>query len=198
MDDQSFRLGDHGRYSAWETIMKFLTVSLIATACLFGTFASINAQVDDTRHAALNKEISLLKEQLAEEKRQRIAAQLELLRFLNRDLLGRSTDSTQFQLAKTVSLKLAAELPRDTEVWRALAHTKALDGLTLAQATKLLGPPTDDDIPFGGLGGGGSENSNQKPTAYIWYYNPSGRHVADGLRAKFKDGKLTDWAVISM
>ena len=95
-------------------------------------------------------------------------------------------------------MKLAAELPRDTEVWRALAHTKALNGLTLAQATKLLGPPTDDDIPFGRLGGGGIENRNQKPTAYTWYYNPSGRHVADGLRAKVKDGKLIDWFVISM
>jgi len=175
--------------------MKFLTASLIATACLFGASASTNAQVDDAKYSALKEEIRLLNERLTEEKRQRIGAQFELLRFLNRDLLGRSADSAQFQLAKTVSLKLAAELPRDTEVWRALAHTKALNGLTLAQATKLLGPPTDDDIPFGG---GGTENRNQKPTAYTWYYNPSGRHVADGLRAKFKDGKLIDWVVISM
>ena len=82
--------------------MKFLSVSLIATSCLFGAIASTNAQVDDAKHSALKKEIRLLNERLAEEKRQRIGAQLELLRFLNRDLLGRSTDSAQFQLAKTV------------------------------------------------------------------------------------------------
>ena len=98
---------------------------------------SANAQEVAQDHL-LREEVRKLKLQLVSEKQQRVDAELELLVFLNRDLVGRSIHSEEFRAAKRIGLKLVSDIPSNTEVWRTLAHTKALEGLTLAQATEIL------------------------------------------------------------
>lgn len=64
-------------------------------------------------------------------------------------------------------------------VWEVLIKTRTLkDGMSLAEAEELLGPPARKSAKTVG-----------------WYFNPHGRHVAPYLHAKFwKDG-LAEWGL---
>ena len=177
--------------------MKNLLVLLFTFVTICMVRESANAQEVAQDHL-LREEVRKLKLQLVSEKQQRVDAELELLVFLNRDLVGRSIHSEEFRAAKRIGLKLVSDVPSNTEVWRTLAHTKALEGLTLAQATEILGPPADDDIPFGGIGGGDAGQVTRKPGSYVWYDKHDRSHVVQGLKARVKDGKLVDWAVVRL
>jgi WD40 repeat protein len=121
--------------------------------------------------------------------------ELRLLSYLDKRLQENPEDRTIRLEAAVIAAQLARHVPGNMIVWRVLLTTKTLkDGMTLADAEKLLGPPT-----------------SSSDTHVEWYYNQPGlhpdplnsrlkrsfmagaRHVAPFLRAKVTDEGLYEW-----
>jgi hypothetical protein len=111
--------------------------------------------------------------------KKRLDTDLRLLLNLDRSLKEKPNDAKMLQDAATLATRLAPELPGSSLIWRVLLKTRTLkDGMPLAVAEKLLGPPTD------------------KSNLYVgWYFNPTGRHVAPYLHAKVTKQGLADWTL---
>jgi hypothetical protein len=96
--------------------------------------------------------------------------------------LGEKPDAAAVRKeAADLAAKLAPELPGNPLVWGMLLKTGVLkDGMTLKDAEKLLGPPTD-----------------KSGTVIGWYFNPNHRHVAPYLHAQPTEDGLVGWKLNS-
>ena len=88
-------------------------------------------------------------------------------------------DPTARQDAAALVIRLAPHLPGNRMVWEVLIKARTLkDGMSLAEAEELLGPPTRKSDKF-----------------VDWYAYPDSKHVAPYLRANvWKDG-LAEWTL---
>lgn len=138
----------------------------------------------ETENAALKAEVARL-ERVAhgpaarpDEARQ---AGLRKLLELERALGEKPADAAVRKEAADLAAKLAPELPGNRLVWGMLIKAGVLrDGMTLTDAEKLLGPPTE-----------------KSGTVVGWYFNPTNRHVAPYLHARATQDGLGGWTLNS-
>lgn len=109
----------------------------------------------------------------------RLDKDLHLLSDLYKALNEKPDDKAVVKEAAALATRLGPYLPGNTLIWHILLKTRTLkDGLSLAEAMLLLGPPTD--------------MSNQHVG---WYFNPRNRHVAPYLYAKVTKEGLAEWKI---
>ncbi|MCY2967133.1 MAG: hypothetical protein NT069_26430, partial [Planctomycetota bacterium] len=109
--------------------------------------------------------------------RQQLDADLRALLSLAENLTAKPDDLTARQDAAVLAIRLVPHLPGNRVVWEVLIKTRTLkDGMSLAEAEELLGPPTRMSDKFVG-----------------WYFNPNGKHVAPYLHAKVWQDGLAEW-----
>ena len=102
---------------------------------------------------------------------------LRLLSYLDKALNEKPNDGAVQQDAAALATRLAPDLPGNPLIWQVLLKTRTLkDGLSLPDAEKLLGLPT--------------EKSDKQVG---WYFNPLNRHVAPYLNAKVTKEGLAEW-----
>ncbi|MFN0125707.1 MAG: hypothetical protein ACKV19_03350 [Verrucomicrobiales bacterium] len=88
-------------------------------------------------------------------------------------------DPTAQQNAAAEAIRLAPHMPGDRLVWDVLLKTRTLkDGMSLAEAEELLGPP-----------------ARMSDNSVGWYFNPQSRHVAPYLHAKVFWNGLGEWEI---
>jgi len=108
-------------------------------------------------------------------------AGLRKLLELERALGEKPADAAVRKEAADLAARLAPDLPGNRMVWGMLLKTGVLkDGMTLTDAEKLLGPPTD-----------------KSGTVVGWYFNPANRHVAPYLHAQPTEDGWTGWKLTS-
>ncbi|MFN0128598.1 MAG: hypothetical protein ACKV19_18150 [Verrucomicrobiales bacterium] len=111
--------------------------------------------------------------------REQLYAELRRLASLARVLQEKPDDSTAQQDAAAVAMRLAPYVQGDRMVWEVLIQTRSLkDGMSLAEAEALLGPPARKDDKSVG-----------------WDYNINGWHVAPCLHAKVWKDALAEWKI---
>ncbi len=159
---------------------------LLAIVLLIGTLAGWDTseakeesgQHDDVRaknESKLEEEVAKLRKLLAESQKQRRESDILLLVYLDRQIEAKTADDSMTRNARRVAKRLAPTEKGNRLVWRVLISTRTLhDGLSLAEAKHLLGPPT-----------------NQTSSTVGWYFNPNNRHVAPFLRATIDENKAT-------
>jgi hypothetical protein len=106
------------------------------------------------------------------------AKDLRRLMDLDKALQENPKDGALQKKAAALARQLAPDLRGHPLIWRVLLKTRTLkDGLSLADAEKLLGPPTEKSGKHVG-----------------WYFNPRHRrHVAPYLSANVTKEGLADW-----
>ena len=111
-----------------------------------------------------------------------VNADLRRLLDLDKAMTEKAGDESLRKDAAALATRLAPDLPGNHLVWRVLLKTKVLrDGLSLAEAEKLLGPATDKSDKLVG-----------------WYFNPNHRmHVAPYLYAKVTKDGLAEWKLVN-
>lgn len=107
----------------------------------------------------------------------RLDADLRLLEHLGKTLKEKPNDQAVRAEAAALATRLAPRLPGNLWIWWVLLTTRTLkDGLSLADAEKLLGPATG------------------KSDKHVdWYFNPRNRHVAPCLSARVTKEGLVEW-----
>ena len=136
----------------------------------------------EARNEALQDELARLKGEpekipAGTSDKARLDIDLRLLRYVEAALNEKPKDRAIRADAAALAARLAPEFPGNVLVWRVLLATATLrDGMSLADAEKLLGTPTD-----------------KWDGAIGWYFNPHGRHVAPCLSAQSADGTLSGW-----
>jgi hypothetical protein len=134
----------------------------------------------EAENAALRAEVARLKGPPAKEADEAHQAGLRKLSELER-ALAKSDDPAVRKEAGDLAAKLAPDLPGNRLVWGVLIKAGVLkDGMTLKDAEKLLGPPTDTS-----------------GTVVGWYFNPTNRHVAPYLHAQSTEDGLVGWKLTS-
>jgi hypothetical protein len=109
----------------------------------------------------------------------RLNKDLGALTNLYKALKEKPEDKEMLKEAGALAKRLGPYAPGNSLVWHTLLSTRTLkDGLTLAEAFVLLGPPSDLSNEYVG-----------------WYFNPRGRHVAPYLHAKITKDGLADWKI---
>jgi hypothetical protein len=110
---------------------------------------------------------------------EQLDADLSKLLPLAKILEEKPDDPTAQQDAAAVAIRLAPHIQGNRIVWDVLIKTRTLkDGMSLAEAEELLGPPARKDGKYVG-----------------WYSNPQSKHVAPYLHATvWKDG-LAEWKI---
>jgi hypothetical protein len=103
---------------------------------------------------------------------------LRVLSDLYKALREKPDDQELRKEAAKLARKLGPQLPGNRLVWQVLLQTRTLnDGLSLAEAMQLIGPPTEMSEQYVG-----------------WYFNPGHRlHVAPYLHAKLTKEGLMEW-----
>ncbi len=148
--------------------------------------AQLRAKVKEleTENKALRAEVARLKDQAGKAPGQkpdkaRLDTDVRLLLLLDKALTEKPNDQTLQQDAAALATRLAPDLPGNPLIWRVLLKTRTLtDGMSLAGAEKLLGPPTEKSDKDVG-----------------WYFNPYGLHVAPYLHAKVTKEGLAEWKI---
>jgi hypothetical protein len=166
-----------------------LALAVAVTACQAdegaeGEIAKLRAKVKEleTKNQALEAEVARLKDILykvpaTKPDQARLDKDLRALSDLNKALNEKPDDKAVLKEAAALAKQLGPHLPGNGFVWEILLKTRTLkDGLSLAEALLILGPPTDMSKEHAG-----------------WYFNPLGRHVAPYLRAKVTKEGLVDW-----
>ena len=127
--------------------------------------------------ANLAAENRTLREELWQAKYVLRQTRFHLLHALHGYFDGAPINQSKVADAASLALKLASTERGNKLIWEILVQAKVLkDGMTLADAEKLLGPPT------------------KKTDAHVeWYFNDAGRHVAPCLSAKKTDNGLESW-----
>jgi hypothetical protein len=135
-------------------------------------------------NAALRAEVARLKRSAnvpATDSGEAHQAGLRKLLELERSLAEKPDDPAVRKEAGDLAAKLAPDLPGNRLVWGVLLKAGVLkDGMSLNDAEKLLGPPTDKSGKVVG-----------------WYFNPTNRHVAPYLHAQPTKDALTGWKLTS-
>jgi hypothetical protein len=150
--------------------------------------AKLRAKVKEleAENKALRAEVAQLKDELGKvpggkSDKARLDTDLRLLSYLDKALDEKPNDGAVRQDAAALGARLAPDLPGNPLIWRVLLRTGTLkDGMSLPDAEKLLGPPT--------------EKSDKQVG---WYFNPQGRHVAPYLYAKVTKEGLAEWKLSS-
>ena len=111
--------------------------------------------------------------------REQLDADLRKLLPLAEILNEKPDDPTARQDAAAVAIRIAPHMQGNRIVWAVLIKTRTLkDGMSLAEAEELLGPP-----------------ARKSDKSVGWYHNPQSAHVAPYLRANvWKDG-LAEWTL---
>jgi hypothetical protein len=138
----------------------------------------------EAENAALRAEVARLKRVASAPAAKPDEAQqagLRKLVELERALGEKPDDPAVRKEAGDLAAKLAPDLPGNRLVWNVLLKAGVLkDGMTLNDAEKLLGPPTDKSGKVVG-----------------WYFNPTNRHVAPYLHAQPTEEGLMGWKLTS-
>jgi cell division protein FtsB len=139
------------------------------------------AQQLEAETKALREEVSRLKNELTKvpggkSEEARLATDLRLLLHLAK-ALEKEPKNLDLRLDTAALAKRLAPRSPSRLVWDVLLKTQTLkDGVSIEEAEKTLGPPTErSDSHIG------------------WYFNPTDRHVAPYLRAKLTKEGLADW-----
>ena len=133
-------------------------------------------------HGAIcSREVHLKKQEggdkAARPSQEQLLTDLQKLAPLAEVLKEKPDDLTAQQDAAAVAMRLAPHMQGNRIVWDVLIKTRTLkDGMSLAEAEELLGPPTRKDGKSVG-----------------WYSNPMGFHVAPYLHAKIFWNGLGEW-----
>ncbi|MBI1914575.1 MAG: hypothetical protein HYS12_07530 [Planctomycetes bacterium] len=134
---------------------------------------------------ALREELARLKGELhnvpgGKSEEARLATDVRLLMHLAK-ALEKEPKNLDLRLDTAALAKRVAPRRPCRLVWEVLLKTDTLkDGLSLQEAEKLLGPPTDKSDSHVG-----------------WYFNPDNRHVAPYLRAKDTKEGLAEWKIVN-
>ena len=144
---------------------------LLTWLCLLMFVAASQAQRERRDPELLEAENKLLQAEVTR-------LSLQLLKALDRLLRVEPHDRGVQLDAAVLASQLAPKSPGNRLVWRVLLATGTLrDGVSLAEAERLLGPPT-----------------TRSDKQVEWYFNPeSALHVAPYLRARITDAGLTEW-----
>jgi hypothetical protein len=138
----------------------------------------------EAENAALKAEVARLKHTAkvtAAEADPAHQAGLRKLLELEKALGENSDDAAVREEAADLAAKLAPDLPGNRLVWGMLIKARVLtDGMTLKDAEKLLGPPTEKSGKVVG-----------------WYFNPAHAHVAPYLHAQPTEDGLVGWKLNS-
>lgn len=169
-------------------LLALLAVSVPGRADDAEEVAKLRARVRalEAENAALKAEVARLKGQAARPTGKadtpEVQAGLRRLLELERALAEKPDAADVRKEAAGLAAKLAPDLPGNRLVWGMLVKAGVLkDGMTLKDAERLLGPPTD-----------------HSGTAVGWYHNPGHRlHVAPYLHARVTGDGLTDWKLNS-
>jgi hypothetical protein len=149
--------------------------------------ARLGAKAKELRaeNKSLRPEVAQLKDEPAKAPvgkpdKARLDTDLRLLLSLDKALNENPNDRTIQQDAAALAARLAPDLRGNPLIWRVLLKTRTLkDGMSLAGAEQLLGPPTE-----------------QSDKDVGWYFNPDGRlHVAPCLHAKVTKEGLAEWKI---
>jgi hypothetical protein len=167
-------------------LLSFLPVPCCRLAAADEDVARLRARVEqlEAENKALRAEVVRLKDELykvpgGKSDEARLATDLRLLAYLDRALGERPNDPGVRLDAAALATRLAPDLPGNPLVWRVLLKTGTLkDGMSLRDAEKLLGPPTEKSDELVG-----------------WYFNPRNRHVAPYLHARVTKDGLAEWKI---
>jgi hypothetical protein len=173
----------------WLGVCAALGLAVAMTTCRAdegseAEIAKLRAQVKalQAENQTLRGEILRLKNELdkvpgGKADKARLDTDLRLLGLVEKALNEKPNDDAVRADAAALAIRLAPDLPGNPLIWRVLLKTRTLkDGLSLVDAEKLLGPPTDkSDRQVG------------------WYFNPHDRHVAPYLSAKVTNQGLAEW-----
>jgi outer membrane murein-binding lipoprotein Lpp len=150
--------------------------------------AKLRARVTEleSENRSLRHEVARLKSDLdnvpgGKSEKARLATDVRLLHYLDKALDEKPNDINVRLDAAALATRLAPDLPGHLLVWQALLKTETLkDGMSLRDAEKLLGPPTEKCDEYVG-----------------WYFNPRNRHVAPYLHARVMKNRLAGWKLTS-
>jgi hypothetical protein len=177
----------------WRSVGAVLGLAVAVTACRAGEgpqteIDKLRAKVKELeiKNHNLRSEVTRLKDILYivpgnKPGKARLDKDLHLLADLDKALNRKPDNKAVVKEAADLAKRLGPYLPGNRLIWQILLKTGTLkDGLSLAEALLLLGPPTD--------------MSNQ----YVgWYFNPRNRHVAPYLYAKVTKKGLAEWKLTS-
>jgi hypothetical protein len=150
--------------------------------------AKLRARVKELEgeNRALRDEVARLRGELdkvpgGKSAKARLDTDLRLLAYLDKALGEKPNDPSVRLDAAALATGLAPDRPGNSLVWQVLLKTDTLkDGMSLRDAEKLLGPPT--------------EKSEEQVG---WYFNPRNRHVAPYLHAEVTKDGLAGWKLTS-
>jgi hypothetical protein len=167
-----------------------LALAVAVTACRAADspdedIAKLSVKVKELEavNQALRSEVARLKGILykmleAKPDKVQLDKDLKELSDLSKALKEKPDDQDVFKKASALAKQLGPHLPGNRLVWQVLLQTRTLkDGLSLAEAMQLVGPPTDMSEKYVG-----------------WYFNPGHHlHVAPYLNAKLTKEGLVEW-----
>ena len=175
-------------------LMRFaLTIAAIAVALIPVLVYSQGVEEPEpqSRIERLESENQSLRKMLDTERQSRLATQRNLLARIHEDAYGkrlggmsRRTKDDDQKALKDLAVEIAPSFKHDIFIARILKRTDALEGISVAEAERLLGPQNH----YG---------ARETPRPNSWMFDNGKKQIYYSINATLRDGKLVDWHFIT-